>query len=720
MTESTDGTRSSPRRRSRSWLQPPELGAREPNARARLLHAILWITIVGSATAAIVYPFFYERWVEAIVVNSVSVVVTLPILVMLVRGRVELASRIFSWLAIAIVISSVVNSGGITSPALLVMPTAILVAGFLGGPRAALSSSVVLVLALLVIAFLERRGVIVPPAQGFTQLEMWMSFATSLIATGGVVYASVQALRSTIEEAEASEARLAELVDQSPDGIVVTSVEGTILRANPAAVGMLRASADVVGRSILDLPGYDAVGLDTLTTRIAGRVFGESDFPLVVDDGRRATSLRVRVTKVVTHDHQTRIQLTLRDDTARALAEAERRRLETELVQSQKLQVVGQLAGGVAHDFNNYLTIIRTCSDALRKGRGSAAQQEQLVLAIGEAADRSADLTRQLLALSRKHVVQPRAFDLSQLVRANERMVRHAVGPRIDLSLVYDEDPVPVYADPSQLEVALLNLVVNARDAMNEGGALAIEVGVAHIDEEHARRHGGLAVGACAIVRVVDDGVGMDAETLARAREPFFSTKGSRGTGLGLSTVEAIVQQVEGVFEIESVTGRGTRASIFLRLAERAEPISSRQSLEPLQEGSERVLLVEDQPGLRAVTETILTQHGYRVTSCESAELAMEALSTAESDFDVVLTDVRLPGMDGFELAVRLWSTHPALPVLLVSGFTDASERQSHVENARFLAKPYTASRLLAELRATMGRARSQLDGDHLAANRQR
>jgi len=665
---------------------------------------MLWITILGSGGAAIVYPFFYVRWIQAIVVNTTTVLVTIPVLGLVMNGKVDLAAKLFTWVVIGVVILSVVNSGGITSPAVLIMPSAILVGGFLGGTRGALTVSIVLTLALLLITALESRGFIAPPAQGFTLLEMWLSFATSIVATGGVVFTSVSALRDGLADAESSEARLTDLVDQSPDGIIMMTLEGRILRANPAARQMLAPPVEMVGRSILDLPGYDPTGYETLRARIAERSFDAGDFPLIVDSGNSPLSLRVRLTQMLTHDHKTRLRVTLRDETERARAEVERRRLESELVQSQKLQVVGQLAGGVAHDFNNYLTIIRTCSDTLRAGRGSPAKQDQLLLAIGEAADRAADLTRQLLALSRKHVLQPRSFDLIELVRANERMVRHAIGPKITLALVYDEDPVPVYADPSQLEVALLNLVVNARDAMATGGTLTIEVGVAHVDGEHAKRHRGLSVGASAVLRVLDDGAGMDPETLARAREPFFTTKGSRGTGLGLSTVDAIVQQVEGVIEIESSVGLGTRASIFLGLADRADPITSRPPAEPPPGGTESVWLVEDQPELRDVTESILRQHGYDVTAFESAERALDAFGAKGAPFDVLLTDVLLPGIDGFELVERIQAVRPDAPVLLVSGFTDASERQQRSAGTRFLAKPYTASRMLFELRAALAK----------------
>ena len=384
----------------------------------------------------------------------------------------------------------------------------------------------------------------------------------------------------------------------------------------------------------------------------------------------------------------------VRDVTERKRSEEERARLQTALHQYQKLETVGQLAGGVAHDFNNLLAVIlNACEFALEEMAEQPAREE--VLAIQAAAKRAATLTKQLLAFSRQDIAQPLALDLNALVASIEWVLRRTIGENIELDWELDPQHPVVHADPSLLEQALLNLAVNARDAMPDGGALHVATHAVNLDRDYTRLHAGLEPGSYVQIAVSDTGCGMNDAVRARALEPFFTTKpeGS-GTGLGLPTAYGIAKQHGGNLELYSEPGIGTVVKLYLPAVDEppAELVAAQE--EGLVRGrhSECVLVVEDDSAVRRIAERILRGGGYRVVSAANA---LEALA-AVGDCDLVLTDVVMPGMSGAELLVRLRETVPGLPAIFMSGYTDRPD-EIPTDDA-FLQKPFSRAALLHEV----------------------
>jgi len=385
----------------------------------------------------------------------------------------------------------------------------------------------------------------------------------------------------------------------------------------------------------------------------------------------------------------------------------ERKRLEEELLQSQKMDSLGRLAGGVAHDFNNLLTVIRGYADVLTRELSDGDPRLGEVREIRRAADRATTLTRQLLALSRRQVLVPREVDLNALVQEMEQMLRRVIGENITIVTVRGSDTGWVRADPGQLEQVLLNLAVNARDAMPGGGTLTLETRRIIIQagrEDAATR--GVPPGDYVVFRVTDTGTGMDRETQAKIFEPFFTTKPlGEGTGLGLSTVYGIVQQSSGVITVESEPGAGTSFRIFLpRMNEVALP-----STDPPVPGTVRtanrrrrntVLLVEDDEGVRQLTRRILEQFGFGALEARNGAEALELLDAGSPRIDAVVSDVVMPGMSGRELVGRLRLRRPELPVLFLSGYTgdEVSEEVRGQPHQAFLQKPFSPDALAAAL----------------------
>jgi two-component system, cell cycle sensor histidine kinase and response regulator CckA len=384
----------------------------------------------------------------------------------------------------------------------------------------------------------------------------------------------------------------------------------------------------------------------------------------------------------------------------------ERKRLEEELRQSQKMDSLGRLAGGVAHDFNNLLTVIRGYADVLTRELSEGDPRLGEVREIRRAADRATTLTRQLLALSRRQVLLPREVDLNALVQEMEQMLRRVIGENITIVTLGGADTGLVRADPGQLEQVLLNLAVNARDAMPAGGTLTIETKRAIIPagrEDASTR--GVPPGDYVVFRVSDTGTGIDRETQAKIFEPFFTTKPlGEGTGLGLSTVYGIVQQSSGVITVESEPGAGTSFRIFLpRTAELAAPSADTPAAGTVRTAHRRrrntVLLVEDDDGVRQLTRRILEQFGFGVFEARNGAEALELLDSGPR-IDAVVSDVVMPGMSGRELVGRLRLRRPDLPVLFLSGYTgdELGEEVRGQPHQAFLQKPFSPDALAAAL----------------------
>ena len=384
----------------------------------------------------------------------------------------------------------------------------------------------------------------------------------------------------------------------------------------------------------------------------------------------------------------------------------EKRVLEKQLRMAQKMEAIGRLSGGIAHDFNNLLGVIIGYSGVLKKGLGANSPLYEHALEVEKAGQRAASLTKQLLAFSRQQVLTPAVLNLNTLASDMEKMLPRLLGEDVEVSLALDPELGNVKADQSQVEQVIMNLAVNARDAMPEGGKLKIQTSNVELDQVFTRNHPGSRVGTYVMLAVTDTGTGMDAETLAHIFEPFFTTKErGKGTGLGLATVYGIVKQSNGYTAVDTAVGKGTSFQIYLprhvgRPAVDEQKVDSEEKLR----GSESILLVEDSEPLRKLARTFLEAAGFRVLSAESGEHALEVATHHGGLFDLLLTDVVMPGMNGRVLAEQLLPRQPGMKVLYMSGYTDSFIAGHGVlePGTHLLHKPFTEEVLIRKVREVL------------------
>jgi len=524
------------------------------------------------------------------------------------------------------------------------------------------------------------------------------------------------ALRRALEDVARSEAirarseqRFRKLVEYSSDVITLLDGAGNILystQSQKPTLGYDQGELD--GRNVFDLVHPDDRGRAEaflLAVLAPGAVVAREALRVRHKAG---TWHDVEIAAVNHLDDQIveAIVVTYHDVTDRKRAEGALRELEERHRQAQKMEAIGRLASGVAHDFNNLLTAILGSTDLLLEdlpadhpGRLEAEETRKAAL-------RAADLTRQLLAFSRQQVLTPQVLDINEVVTNVEKMLRRIIREDVQVRTVQAADIGAVRADPGQLEQVLLNLAVNARDAMPRGGHLTIETANADLDETYAAEHAVVVPGRYVMFAVSDTGTGMDAETQARVFEPFFTTKEKgKGTGLGLATVYGIVKQSGGYIWAYSEPGRGTSMKVYLpRVEAPIEPISSPPRPTGSLQGSETILIVEDQDEVRKLTRRMLEARGYRVLVAASGADALRIAREAAERIDLLLTDVIMPGMSGREVALLLGPAHPNMRVLFVSGYTDESIVHEGIlePGIAFLQKPFTAEALARKVREVL------------------
>jgi len=396
---------------------------------------------------------------------------------------------------------------------------------------------------------------------------------------------------------------------------------------------------------------------------------------------------------------------TVADISERKRAEAALRRSEEQLRQAQKMEAIGRLAGGVAHDFNNLLTAIGGYSTLGLLELAPDDPRREFFEEIQRAGERGAALTKQLLAAGRKQVQRPRLLDLNAVVDDLTSLLRRVIGEDIELEWARDSTPAVVLADPGQIEQIIMNLAVNARDAMPRGGLLSITSTSAHIAAEDPRNRSGVG-GPYVQLRVTDSGHGMDAATLSHIFEPFFTTKEpGKGTGLGLSTVYGIVEQLSGFIDVRSAPDQGAVFEVYLpQQPQRAVSAQPENVAPAVRGGSETVLLVEDEPQVRDLVLAVLKTRGYRVLCSENGAEAMRLEREHPGRIHLLITDVVMPGMSGRELAEHLLSLRPELKVLFMSGYTDDAVLRHGViaPGSAFLQKPFALEDLLQRTRALL------------------
>jgi PAS domain S-box-containing protein len=508
-----------------------------------------------------------------------------------------------------------------------------------------------------------------------------------------------QRAQDTLKEREE---RFRALIEHSVDAIALISESARVLYLSPATTRILGYPVEeLVGRRLLDLlhpddhPRVEASLREVIRTP-AAQVFCQAR-------ARHQDGSWRYLEGILTNQ--------LADPSVRAIVDnfrdvSERRRLEEQFQQGERLQAVGRLAGGIAHDFNNLLTAVLGCTELLIDGLDPSAEVPGELTLIRDAARQGADLTRQLLAYSRKQVLQPVAFNLNGVVRQLDPLLRRLIGEHIELQTDLAADLGPVQADPGQFEQVILNLAVNACDAMPNGGRLVIETHTTELVEAKVQDHVIVPSGSYVVLTVRDNGIGMDAETMAHVFEPFFTTKQlGKGTGLGLATVYGIVKQSGGFIVVDSVPGQGSAFRIYLPETDRQPDPASPVTTGPAQEqGTETILLVEDGDTVRIVCKRVLESRGYTVISASTGEEALTLSAGHAGAIQLLLSDVVLPGMNGPELAKRLLQERPDLKVLHMSGYTyEAFANQTPLEaHPTLLQKPFTLDELAKAVRGVL------------------
>src|SRR6266498_3194216 len=498
---------------------------------------------------------------------------------------------------------------------------------------------------------------------------------------------------------------LRQIIDANPSLIFVKDWDGRFVLVN-------QATAEIYGTTVDSLVGKTDADFNPHAEEVAHFLRGDRE---VISSGRPKLVSEEQVTNPVTK--QTRwfqtIKVPLRlpeQEKSTMLGVAteitERKRLEEQLLQSQKMEAVGQLAGGVAHDFNNILTAIVGYTDLLAVECGANSRQLEDLEEIRKAARRAAALTRQLLAFSRKQVLEPRIIDLNSVVMNLEKMLRRVIGEDVEFRTVLAPDLGAVRADPGQLEQVIVNLAVNARDAMPYGGKLTVETANVDLDEAYPQERGLVVPGRYAMLAVTDTGIGMDAHVKAHIFEPFFTTKEKgKGTGLGLATVYGIVKQSDGYIWVYSEPGRGTSFKIYLpRVEAVAEPPAPKAMPPASLRGSETVLVVEDEAAVRNRVRRVLEAHGYSVLVAADGPEALRLIESHHEPIHLLVTDVVMPKMSGRQLAERVVSTRRETKVLYLSGYTDDAIVHHGVlaPGIAFLQKPFTPRALARKLREVL------------------
>jgi two-component system cell cycle sensor histidine kinase/response regulator CckA len=437
----------------------------------------------------------------------------------------------------------------------------------------------------------------------------------------------------------------------------------------------------------------------------------KKDIPFILMTGSLGEETAVEcikqgATDYVLKDRLVRLPVAVRRAMEERRLREERARLEEQLLQSQKMEAVGRLAGGIAHDFNNLLQIILSYAEMAMERPGLEPEELQDLDEIKKAARRAANLTRQLLAFSRRQVLDPIALDINTVLKDLGKMLQRLIGEDIEIRFVLAPEPARVKADPGQIENVVMNLAVNARDAMPQGGMLTIETAATEVDQTHARQHPFVSPGPYVMVTVADTGTGMNADVRSHIFEPFFTTKDpGKGTGLGLATVYGIVKQSGGHISVYSEPGKGSSFKILLPRADKsAVGAKPARGAEESLRGSETILLVEDEPSLRKLVRQILRGRGYTVIEAPGGAKALDAAQKHEGPIQLLLTDVVMPGMSGRELAERLAPLRPEMKILYMSGYTDDAIVNHGVpgSGAALIQKPFSQAALARKVHALL------------------
>ncbi|SRR5579871_668476 len=679
---------------------------REAISLARTLQHLLALILMGLGIGFLTSRQSADRWRIGIAFAGIVIA-----LVYSLRGHRKLAVRIsiatMLYFSSALAISA---SDGVRSIAILIFPGVLVVAALLLDPAWYLGLAVTTVIIVTGIGLREMTAV----AHGQVMTRSATTYRTVIqidcilaVVAAGVgllgrnLRASLVRTRHTVEqldqavkELRESEERFRTLVDLAVDAIFITGRGGVILDVNQRA-------CTLTGRSKQEL----------LSVNIA-EVFSCGNQFVLADDNTNGDTAETEVLRP--NDSRIGVELhwnTMPSGVVQIICRdiTERRRTEARIRQMQKMESVGRLAGGVAHDFNNLLTVINGYSGLLLERMDPKDRALEAIREIHNAARNAAGLTQQLLTFSRKQDPRPQPVDLAELVDSSLIMLRRLLGEDIEVLVEHERRPVVVLADPVQMHQVLVNLAVNARDAMPSGGKLTISTATLRL--EGGEQDSGEAVpGEYAAIAVSDTGTGMTEEVQRRIFEPFFTTKEvGRGTGLGLATIYGIVQQSKGFIKVESQLGQGSRFTACLPRAASEVPVAAKKAPARQLPGKETLLVAEDQEAVRRLTTAILRASGYRVLTAADGEEALKLVQLGNERIDLVLTDVVMPRMNGRELVERVLEVQPGVKAIYVSGYSyDLLASKNLPAGIHVLAKPYDPETLTATVRKV-------LDGEALS-----
>jgi len=604
----------------------------------------------------------------------------------------------------ALSLVSQVTSGGLRAPASLTLFVTVVLAGQLLGWGGALIVAGIGSLGATFVFELFQSGQVVRPLI-HSDAQYARALVIQLMGTGSLIGISAWSLSATMRRLRREQAAFRDLVEEAPDAMVSLDHDGRLIQVNRAHEKLIgRSREQQLGEKFDGNPG--ALTDETLAEAReryvalkAGKPAPLFRFELTRPDGSRVFA-ESNARSVRRADGSHGVDLVIRDVSEQVLAEKRQQELEEQLRAARKLEAIGQLAGGVAHDFNNLLTVVLGNLQLLRMTRLDGEQQESFA-SIEAAAERAAGITRQLLAIGRRQPSRPLSLSLNDSLRQISGLLRRMVPEHVAIVTELNGDVPNIVADPGQLDQVVLNLIANARDAMPDGGELRIETFTTTL--QHPEQLSPLAPGRYATLRVKDSGLGMSEETQERVFEPFFTTKSpALGTGLGLATVYGIVKQHGGHIVVESEPGHGASFSVYFPASN--EAVSGHERVAPRYERTfARLLLVDDDEPVRNVIATILRRAGHDVTVAADAKLALDAAGAAAKPFELLISDVVMPGMSGVDLSRELLARSPNLKVLLLSGYPGRDAPGGGEGGMDYLAKPVTPKQLLDRVDQLLG-----------------
>ncbi len=663
--------------------------------------------IAGGAVSMLLMTSPWRSEPAPVVYCYVGLLVVFVVALMIHRRHLQLAGALCSFGPFVLVTLLVGLRGGIVHPAgTVAYITLVATTGLCWSSEGALA---VAMLGSGTLGWFVANG---PADAPYGKLQVWLELTVQLLVLFMLVHFALRTLRNNARNVLSHQARFRDAIDSSPEAIILLNAGGVVQMFNREAARMSGLPFErATGKSLADLNWLTPQAILRVESMIQSVAMGESVTPAELTSNR-GVALEVSVSTVTRPGSLPDRLLTFRDITARRAAEQAREALEARIAQSKSIEALGRLAGGVAHDFNNMLTIIKGSVELLQLSGPRPVQEREDLERISEASSRAAELTSQLLAFGRKQVLQPKLLSLNTTLQVLEPLVRRVVPANIQLSFRLTPELGNVWLDEARIEQVIINLVSNACDAMPNGGELIVETINHTFSADYANAHPDVSSGDYVCILVRDTGEGMTPETHARIFEPFFTTKArSGGTGLGLATVHGIVAQSGGHIAVQTAPGNGCCFRLYFPRRAGTPEVVARASGEVIKRTPHtRILLVEDQPAVRASTRRMLEALGHSVEEAVNGKDVLARYESRIDDFDLLVSDVVMPEMGGAELAQYLSERSPRLKLLLISGYSETSIRDSGVlqKNAHFLPKPFDRRGLAHAIAALFGETLSE------------